>query len=101
VPHVKVEEALHAALGANERVLAVTGVPDGHKGERLAVVHTLDDVALAALVGKLPSLGLPNLWLPRVDAFVRVDALPLLGTGKLDLRRVRDIATAGIAPAPS
>ncbi|MBI1853035.1 MAG: MFS transporter [Planctomycetes bacterium] len=101
VPHVKVEEALHAALGAHERVLAVTGVPDGQKGERLAVVHTLDDATLASLVEKLPSLGLPNLWLPRADAFVRAETLPILGTGKLDLRRVRDIAGAGITPAPS
>jgi acyl-[acyl-carrier-protein]-phospholipid O-acyltransferase / long-chain-fatty-acid--[acyl-carrier-protein] ligase len=98
VPHVKVEEALQAAAGATERVLAVTGLPDDQKGERLAVVHVLADDALAALVAKLPTLGLPNLWLPRAEAFVHVDALPILGTGKLDLRRVREIAAAALVP---
>jgi acyl-[acyl-carrier-protein]-phospholipid O-acyltransferase/long-chain-fatty-acid--[acyl-carrier-protein] ligase len=38
------------------------------------------------------SLGLPNLFLPRRDHFVKVDALPLLGTGKLDLRALKKIA---------
>ncbi len=96
VPHIKIEEALHDALGAAEQMLAVTGVPDGLKGERLAVVHRLEPTALAALQEKLPSLGLPNLWLPRRDAFVHVEALPVLGTGKLDLRAVRELAKAAV-----
>jgi acyl-[acyl-carrier-protein]-phospholipid O-acyltransferase/long-chain-fatty-acid--[acyl-carrier-protein] ligase len=97
VPHLKVEEALHGALGASEQVLAVTSLPDQDKGERLVVVHTLDDQALGRLQEKLLSLGLPNLWLPRKDSFLRVDRLPLLGTGKLDLRKVRELARAGSA----
>jgi len=99
VPHLKVEEALHGALGAPEQVLTVTSVPDRDKGEKLAVVHTLDDETLRRLQEKLLSLGLPNLWLPRKDAFLRVDRLPLLGTGKLDLRKVREIARAGFDDA--
>jgi acyl-[acyl-carrier-protein]-phospholipid O-acyltransferase/long-chain-fatty-acid--[acyl-carrier-protein] ligase len=35
---------------------------------------------------------LPNLWIPRAQAFFKVDAIPYLGTGKLDLRRVRELA---------
>jgi acyl-[acyl-carrier-protein]-phospholipid O-acyltransferase/long-chain-fatty-acid--[acyl-carrier-protein] ligase len=93
VPHLKVEEALLGALGLpDECCLAVTSVPDPKKGERLAVIHTLEEARLGELIEKLPGLGLPNLWLPRRDDFVRVDAIPLLGTGKLDLRRVGAIA---------
>jgi acyl-[acyl-carrier-protein]-phospholipid O-acyltransferase/long-chain-fatty-acid--[acyl-carrier-protein] ligase len=35
---------------------------------------------------------LPNLWKPRADQFFRVDQIPLLGTGKLDLRKIKEIA---------
>jgi acyl-[acyl-carrier-protein]-phospholipid O-acyltransferase/long-chain-fatty-acid--[acyl-carrier-protein] ligase len=37
---------------------------------------------------------LPNLWKPRPDQFFHIDALPYLGTGKLDLRKAREIAAA-------
>src|SRR5215472_3210452 len=35
VPHVKIEEKLHELAGVTESTFAVTGVPDGQKGERL------------------------------------------------------------------
>ena len=37
-------------------------------------------------------LDLPNLWKPRADQFYHVEALPMLGTGKLDLRKIRELA---------
>ena len=43
VPHGKVEEALHLAAEADTQIFAVTGIPDEKKGERLAVLHTLDE----------------------------------------------------------
>jgi acyl-[acyl-carrier-protein]-phospholipid O-acyltransferase/long-chain-fatty-acid--[acyl-carrier-protein] ligase len=92
VPHVKIEETLHAAVGTAERVLVVTGVPDEKKGERLVVLHTLPEPQLRELTGRLGGLGLPNLWMPRAESFHRVDAIPVLGTGKTDLRTVRDLA---------
>jgi acyl-[acyl-carrier-protein]-phospholipid O-acyltransferase / long-chain-fatty-acid--[acyl-carrier-protein] ligase len=70
----------------------VTGVPDGKKGERLVVLHTLDATEIQAAIEKLPALGLPNLWIPRANQFFHIDELPLLGTGKLDLRRVKQMA---------
>ncbi|MBI5395522.1 MAG: MFS transporter [Verrucomicrobia bacterium] len=92
VPHIKVEEKLHELAGATEQVFVVTGVPDEKKGERLAVLHTLADDALQACLAKLPQSGLPNLWMPRPNHFLRVEKLPYLGTGKLDLRKVRELA---------
>jgi len=67
-------------------------VPDERKGERLAVLHTLDAAALPPIVEKLAAAGLPNLFIPRLDSFVKVDRLPLLGSGKLDLRAIKQIA---------
>ena len=38
--------------------------------------------------------GLPALFLPRLNQFVHSAELPLLGTGKLDLRKVKEILIA-------
>ncbi len=92
VPHGKVEDALQQAAGADVQVFAVTALPDEKKGERLAVLTTLDADKLPAVLEKLSKMGLPNLFVPRLDAFVKVDALPVLGTGKIDLKRVKQIA---------
>ncbi|MGH9686005.1 MAG: acyl-[ACP]--phospholipid O-acyltransferase [Candidatus Acidiferrales bacterium] len=92
VPHVKVEERLHELANATERKLVVTSVPDGKKGERLVVLHILEVDELKMLLQQLPQSGLPNLWTPRSNQFFAVEELPQLGTGKLDLRRVRELA---------
>jgi acyl-[acyl-carrier-protein]-phospholipid O-acyltransferase/long-chain-fatty-acid--[acyl-carrier-protein] ligase len=92
VPHIKIEESLHEVIGASEQRLVVTAVPDGKKGERLVVLHTLNNEELRLALEKLSSAGLPNLWMPRPNQFFFIEELPLLGTGKLDLRRVRQLA---------
>ncbi len=97
VPHGKVEEALQQAAGADMQVFAVTGIPDEKKGERLAVLHTLDESRLPDILNKLTEQGLPNLFIPGRNQFVKVEALPVLGTGKLDLRSVKRIAMERLA----
>jgi acyl-[acyl-carrier-protein]-phospholipid O-acyltransferase/long-chain-fatty-acid--[acyl-carrier-protein] ligase len=92
VPHLKVEEALNQLLGATETVVAVTGVPDERKGERLVVLHTLSDERLKDLQSRLAGSGLANLWIPRPNSYFRVEKIPLLGTGKMDLRAIREQA---------
>ena len=92
VPHGQVEEALHQALGVDTQVFAVTGIPDEYKGEQLAVLHILDEARIPGIVAKLAATGLPNLFIPPRNNFVRVEALPVLGTGKMDLRRLKQIA---------
>ena len=67
------------------------------KGERLAVLHTLDEKAIGPLPEKLGQAGLPNLFIPRLGQFIKVDSLPLLGTGKLDLREMKRIAAEALA----
>jgi acyl-[acyl-carrier-protein]-phospholipid O-acyltransferase/long-chain-fatty-acid--[acyl-carrier-protein] ligase len=92
VPHGRVEEALQQAAGADMQVFAVTGIPDERKGEQLAVLHTLDESQIPGIVTKLTANGLPNLYIPPRTNFIKVDALPLLGTGKMDLRSLKRIA---------
>ena len=98
VPHIKVEEKLHELAEATEQKFVVTGVPDGKKGERLVVLHMLGAEELKAAIEKLSAAGLPNLWVPRANQFYRVEEFPHLGTGKLDLRRVKEVAM-GFSPA--
>jgi acyl-[acyl-carrier-protein]-phospholipid O-acyltransferase/long-chain-fatty-acid--[acyl-carrier-protein] ligase len=92
VPHVRVEDVLHELLGVSDQTFVVCGVPDDKKGERLVVLHLLPEGRLAEVIERLPSAGLPQLWAPKARDFSRVEAFPYLGTGKLDLRRVRDLA---------
>ena len=92
VPHIRIEETLHELVSATEQMFLVTAVPDEKKGERLVVLHKLDAEKLAHCLAGFAKCDLPNLWKPRPDQFFRVDAFPYLGSGKLDLRRSREIA---------
>jgi acyl-[acyl-carrier-protein]-phospholipid O-acyltransferase/long-chain-fatty-acid--[acyl-carrier-protein] ligase len=94
VPHIKVEEKLHEFAGTTEQTFVVAGVPDEKKGERLIVLHKLADAPLKSCLEKLAQSDLPNLWKPRADQFFYVDSFPYLGTGKLDLRKLKELAGA-------
>jgi|SRR5438105_12180111 len=99
VPHIRIEEKLQELAEATEQVFAVTSLPDDKKGERIMVVTTLAPARLAPVFDKLAQCDLPALWKPKPNQFVQAAALPLLGTGKLDLRGIRNLA-ASLAAAP-
>jgi acyl-[acyl-carrier-protein]-phospholipid O-acyltransferase / long-chain-fatty-acid--[acyl-carrier-protein] ligase len=99
VPHIKVEEKLQEIAGASEQMFAVTAVPDEKKGERLIVLHTLSEEQLEECLAGLTKSDLPALWRPRREQFVRIEKLPYLGTGKLDLRKARELALETTAHA--
>jgi acyl-[acyl-carrier-protein]-phospholipid O-acyltransferase / long-chain-fatty-acid--[acyl-carrier-protein] ligase len=92
VPHIKIEDKLQELAGATEQMFVVTSVPDEKKGERLIVLHTLSDEQLEQCLAGLAKSDLPALWRPRPDQFLRIEQLPYLGTGKLDLRKARELA---------
>jgi acyl-[acyl-carrier-protein]-phospholipid O-acyltransferase / long-chain-fatty-acid--[acyl-carrier-protein] ligase len=94
VPHQKIEDEIHFILGTSERACVVTAVPDDRRGERLVVLHTPLNGGRDAggISQELSTRGLPNLWLPAERDFIEIAELPVLGTGKLDLKRVREIA---------
>ena len=71
----------------------LAGVPDERKGERLVVLRKLALEQLQSCLERLAQCDLPNLRKPRPDRFFHIGALPYLGTGKLDLRKAREIAT--------
>jgi acyl-[acyl-carrier-protein]-phospholipid O-acyltransferase/long-chain-fatty-acid--[acyl-carrier-protein] ligase len=92
VPHGLIEESLQQASGADLQVFAVTAVGDERKGEKLVVLHTLNEPKVDEALERLGTLGLPNLFIPRRENFIKVDTIPMLGTGKLDLRGIRRVA---------
>ena len=92
MPHIKIEEKLHELAGTTEQTFVVAGVPDEKKGERLIVLHKLAPAPLQACLEALAQCDLPNLWKPCLDQFFHIDAMLYLGTGKLDLRKVRELA---------
>jgi acyl-[acyl-carrier-protein]-phospholipid O-acyltransferase/long-chain-fatty-acid--[acyl-carrier-protein] ligase len=97
VPHGRVEEALHQAIGSEKQVFAVTAVGDERKGEKLAVLTTLDDREVERALQGLGAQGLPNLFIPRRENVIKVETIPVLGTGKLDLKAIRRVAEETLA----
>ncbi|NLF72093.1 MAG: AMP-binding protein [Candidatus Anammoximicrobium sp.] len=95
VPHLKIEEALARIIGGDEEEgfrVVVTAVTDERKGERIVVLHTAISKTPEELRRGLSELGFPNLFIPSEDSFYQVDEIPVLGTGKLDLRQIKQLA---------
>ena len=89
----KIEEELNAILGASERVCAVASVPDEKKGERVVVLHLpLGGMDVRRLWQQLSGRGLPSLGLPGERDFFQIAEMPVLGSGKLDLQRLKQLA---------
>jgi acyl-[acyl-carrier-protein]-phospholipid O-acyltransferase/long-chain-fatty-acid--[acyl-carrier-protein] ligase len=97
VPHIRIEEAMGKVLG--DTPCAVTAVPDEDRGERLVGLYTSHDLTPADLWQRLSETDLPRLWLPKRENIYQVESLPLLGTGKLDLRGLKTLAQNQLAQA--
>jgi acyl-[acyl-carrier-protein]-phospholipid O-acyltransferase/long-chain-fatty-acid--[acyl-carrier-protein] ligase len=94
VPHLAVEEKLMQALKTVNQTVFVTSIDDEKKGEQLAVLHT-DEAGDPDNLRKIISESdLPNLWRPRQDKYFKIDELPTLGSGKLDLKQLKGMARA-------
>jgi 1-acyl-sn-glycerol-3-phosphate acyltransferase len=99
VPHLKVEEILSEFLDRtpdndddDHLAVAVTAVACEKKGERLIVLYTCDHKSVDQMLATLKAAGLPNVFIPAADSFYKVDQLPILGTGKIDLKGIKDKA---------
>jgi acyl-[acyl-carrier-protein]-phospholipid O-acyltransferase/long-chain-fatty-acid--[acyl-carrier-protein] ligase len=79
-------------LSKDERHIVVTGIPDPAKGEALVLLSS-QDLDFTELKAKLTEAGLPNLWIPR--KLQRVETIPVLASGKLDLQKCKELAVAG------
>ena len=102
VPHEVVENAIEESLTYPEgfvgRGVVVMGVPDKQKGEALVLLSALHSGRLADALDEirevLVSKGIPRLWCPR--EIIPVEAIPVLPTGKLDLRGCQLLANEAL-----
>jgi acyl-[acyl-carrier-protein]-phospholipid O-acyltransferase/long-chain-fatty-acid--[acyl-carrier-protein] ligase len=97
VPLERIEDALHEVLETSERVCAVTCVPDDARGERVIVLYLRENliqfnIEVRPWCGRLNDLGMPNLWTPSERDFFAVSELPVLGSGKVNLKAIKDLA---------
>ncbi len=99
VPHETVEEHITRAFhleSESERKIAVVGVPDDDKGEALVLLSTIASEAVKQEIIQLRytllEQGVPSLWIPK--RIVRVEQIPVLASGKLDIKGCEKLATA-------
>jgi acyl-[acyl-carrier-protein]-phospholipid O-acyltransferase/long-chain-fatty-acid--[acyl-carrier-protein] ligase len=94
VPHGRVEQVIAECFGlhdAEEPMVAVTGTSDDTKGEALVLLASMD-IEASDLRARLLKEGIPNLWIPRV--ILKVEAIPHLATGKLDLQGMNELVAS-------
>ncbi len=94
VPHETIETKIVDAFDLrmeDERVAAIVSVPDQAKGEAL-ILLAARDLSLEEVRERLLAAGLPSLWIPR--KIKRVEKIPILGSGKLDLGKCKELALA-------
>ncbi|MDR4503977.1 MAG: AMP-binding protein [Candidatus Scalindua sp.] len=94
IPLSPVEDKLSMVLGENsndeKRRCAIINIPHPQKGEQLVAFVTETDPDKLTINKRLDKLGMPNLSQP--DHYVSIDAIPLLPTGKLDYKQLKEIA---------
>jgi acyl-[acyl-carrier-protein]-phospholipid O-acyltransferase/long-chain-fatty-acid--[acyl-carrier-protein] ligase len=100
VSHTAVEEFIKNIAGkllpSGALGLAVTSVSDEKKGEKLVVLYEKETLDTAQVQKMVFESDMPNLWKPAPNCWVAVDKIPVLGTGKLDLRKLKTTATENI-----
>lgn len=93
VPHERIEQILQEMMPESEsREVAVSSVPDPDRGERIVVLYTEKFIVTPdEAVAKMREVPLPNLWIPKLKDFHQVGQIPMLGAGKLDLKKLKDV----------
>jgi len=90
VPHMRIEEVINDILGTAASV--VTAVPDEQRGEKLIAFYSQNGVARDELWEQLNRSQLPKLWIPKRENLYWLESLPVLGSGKVDLKSVKRLA---------
>lgn len=93
---LEVVEQLAAAAAPGGAHAASTRADPG-KGEAIVLFTTAPGLTREALLGAARNLGLPELAVPRI--LVRLEAIPLLGTGKTDHVQLKALAAEPLPAA--
>jgi len=91
VPHEMVETGINDIIKPEVRSITVIGAPDDKKGEKLIVFYTDISKPPREIVDILrKEQTMPNLWIPKVDNFIKIDEIPRLGSGKVNLKILQE-----------
>ncbi len=74
----------------NEIPSAVVSVPDEKKGEQLILITEKENLDLKNMLEYFKEKQYSELWVPK--KVIYTEALPLLGTGKIDYVKIKEIA---------
>ena len=82
-----VENKIYEFLDGSEDIkLVCVNLPDEKKGEKIVL---LIDKDIENLKSKLVEFGMNPLWIPSIVK--TIDAVPVLGTGKIDFKGAKDL----------
>ncbi|HEU4637423.1 MAG TPA: AMP-binding protein, partial [Candidatus Binatia bacterium] len=90
VPHMRIEEMINQILGSAAAV--VTALPYEQRGEKLIAFYTHNGVSRDELWNRLNQSALPKLWIPKRENLFTLESIPLLGSGKIDLKQIKLLA---------
>ncbi len=91
VPHIKIEDEINDIVNQDERFCFVTSVSDKKKGEKLVVLYK-GDHSIDEIWSNLCAKGLPKLWIPKKENFYKVEYFPILGSGKTNFKKIKEMA---------
>ncbi len=83
-----VEQALNPIL--QDTLYGVVSIPDEKKGETLVLIVEKNEITTGKIASHFASHGLPSLWTPK--KILNMKAAPILGTGKFDYTKAKQIA---------
>lgn len=91
VPHIKIEDEIQTVVNSEERFCFVSSVADEKKGEKLVVLYK-GDYSIDKIWNELSNKDIPKLWIPKKENFYKVEEFPMLGSGKTDFKKIKDLA---------
>ena len=91
VPHELVEKEINEIIHATETCIGICGKEDNKKGEKIMVFYSREDLDPETVIVELRKKKLPNLWIPRKENFIKVEHIPMLGSGKLDVAGINEL----------
>ena len=92
ISHELIEREISEILSEENNVIAVTGMPDPVKGEKLIVFYEVLTIPPKKIIKALINKNIANIWIPKAENFIKIDTIPLLGSGKLDISKLNKIA---------
>ena len=90
VPLIRVEEAIRETTGLE--ICNIVALPDAQKGERLVAFHLSEEMDGKQINRAMAATSVPRLWIPKAESIHRIEEMPMLPTGKLDIQRLKALA---------